>query len=63
VEAFQRCYSRPPTAEEGRKTKAFIDRFLATAEESGIEQERARILALTSFCQSLISSAEFRYLN
>lgn len=63
TEAFQRCYSRPPTAEEGRKTKAFIDRFLATAKESGMEEDRARILALTTFCQSLISSAEFRYLN
>lgn len=63
TEAFQRCYSRPPTAEEGRKTKAFIERFLATAKESGMEEDRARILALTTFCQSLISSAEFRYLN
>lgn len=62
-EAFYRCYSRPPTEEEGLKTKAYIDKFLAMAKESGLSVEEARNLALTTFCQSLISSAEFRYLN
>ncbi len=62
-EAFQRCYSRPPTAEEGRKTLAYVTRFLEKAQESGMNKEQARLLALTTFCQSLICSAEFRYLN
>lgn len=62
-EAFYLCYSRPPTSEEGQRTKEYIERFLATADESGLSQDEARLLALTTFCQSLISSAEFRYLN
>jgi cytochrome c553 len=63
TEAFYRCYSRPPTEAEVKKTKAYIERFLETAQTSGMDPESARILALTTFCQSLISSAEFRYLN
>lgn len=62
-EAFRRCYSRPPSAEEARKTQAYVERFLKTAAESGMELNQARALALTTFCQSLICSAEFRYLN
>ncbi|MEX2581277.1 MAG: PSD1 and planctomycete cytochrome C domain-containing protein [Verrucomicrobiales bacterium] len=62
-EAFHRCYSRPPTAEESRETLAYVQRFLATAQKSGMPPEEARRLALTTFCQSLVSSAEFRYLN
>ncbi|MEM7699289.1 MAG: PSD1 and planctomycete cytochrome C domain-containing protein [Verrucomicrobiota bacterium] len=61
--AFYLAYSRPPTPEEGRKTGAYIERFLDTAKESGLSEQEARQLALTTFCQSLISSAEFRYLN
>jgi len=62
-EAFYRCYSRPPTEEERRRTDEYVERFLATARESGMETRKARLLALTTFCQSLIASAEFRYLN
>jgi hypothetical protein len=61
--AFYLAYSRPPTEEEGRKTKAYFERFLETAKETGVADVDARYLALSSFCQSLISSAEFRYLN
>ena len=61
--AFYLAYARPPTAEEGRKTAAYIERFLATAKASEIPESEARFLALTTFCQSLLSSAEFRYLN
>lgn len=63
AEAFYRCYSRPPTEEEGKRTREYIERFLETALEEGMSTDEARILALTTFCQSLISSAEFRYLN
>jgi hypothetical protein len=63
TEAFYRCYSRPPTKEEGRRTLEFITRFLEVAEGEGHSTDEARILALTTFCQSLIGSAEFRYLN
>jgi cytochrome c553 len=62
-EAFLRTFSRPPTEAEGIETKAFIDRFLAVAKDQGLPDEQARLLALTSFCQSLLCSAEFRFLN
>jgi hypothetical protein len=61
--AFQMTYSRPPTAEEARKTSAYFDRFLTTAKQTGMNEAEARRLALVTFCQSLLSSAEFRYLN
>ncbi|MCB1077988.1 MAG: DUF1553 domain-containing protein, partial [Verrucomicrobiae bacterium] len=61
--AFYLAYSRPPTEEEGRKTLAYFERFLATAKESGLSETDARRLGLVTFCQSLLSSAEFRYLN
>lgn len=63
IEAFRIAYSRPPTAEEGRKTAAYFERFRNVAKDGGMSQEEANLLALTSFCQSLISSAEFRYVN
>ena len=37
--------------------------FLKTARDGGMNQQEARYLALSTFCQSLLSSAEFRYLN
>ena len=61
--AFERAYSRPPTREEGIETGAYVQKFLAAAKESGMAPEKAGQLALATFCQSLISSAEFRYLN
>ncbi len=61
--AFYLCYSRPPTEEEGRKTKAYFERFIDTAKEGGMSQNEAGRLALVTFCQSLMSSAEFRYVN
>ncbi len=62
-EAFSRCYSRPPTEAESLETQKYIQRFLDAARSENMAPEQARILALTTFCQSLISSAEFRYLN
>jgi hypothetical protein len=62
-EAFYRAFSRPPTEAEGAEAKAFIDQFLTAAKSKGLSDDEARQLALTSFCQSLLSSAEFRYLN
>ncbi|NNE90713.1 MAG: DUF1553 domain-containing protein [Verrucomicrobiales bacterium] len=61
--AFYRCYSRPPTDEESRKTKAYFERFIATAKETGIDEQQARALAGSTFLQSLLSSAEFQYVN
>lgn len=61
--AFYLAYARPPTDEETRKTSAYLERFLEVAETEGLAKEDARRLAFTTFCQSLLSSAEFRYLN
>jgi len=61
--AFFLAYSRPPTEEEKRKTSAYFTRFHEVATSSGIDPEQARLLALSSFCQALFSSAEFRYLH
>ena len=61
--AFYLCYSRPPTQEEGIHTRAYIERFLEVAKAENLSVEKSRYMALTTFCQSLISSAEFRYLN
>jgi cytochrome c553 len=62
-EAFYRAFSRPPTEAEAAEAKTFIEAFLATAKAQGMPDAEARLLALTSFCQSLLASAEFRYLN
>ncbi len=61
--AFNLAFSRPPTEEEARKTKAFFDRFVAAAVEEGYRNDEAGYLALTSYCQTLLAGAEFRYLN
>jgi len=62
-EAFYRCFSRPPTEAELLETQTYIQRFLETAQKESLSEEETRLLALTTFCQALISSAEFRYLN
>ena len=62
-EAVYRAFSRPPTEAEAAEAKTFIEAFLATAKAQGMPDAEARLLALTSFCQSLLASAEFRYLN
>ena len=62
-EAFFRAFSRPPTSDEAAEAKAFVEEFLAKAKAEGLPDSEARLLALTGFCQSLLASAEFRYLN
>jgi len=62
-EAFYRAYSRPPTEAETLATQQYVERFLAAAAGESLGPEEARLLALTTFCQSLLASAEFRYLN
>lgn len=62
-EAFYRSYSRPPTEAETVATQQYVERFLEAAKGENLSAEEARLLALTTFCQSLLASAEFRYLN
>ena len=51
------------TAGEVRSASRFFEAFLAKAEEKSWSHEKAMRLATTTFCQSLIASAEFRYLQ
>lgn len=62
-QAFELAYSRPPTQAEGEGAKAFFERFLAAAEADGKSPDEAKRLAFTSFCQSLLASAGFSYLD
>ncbi len=50
--AFVLCFNRPPDPIESAKSLAFIEQTRATADEE---------TALTTFCQSLLASAEFRF--
>ncbi|MCP4786402.1 MAG: DUF1553 domain-containing protein [Fuerstiella sp.] len=61
--AFLGAYGRPPTDGEMRTTVQFFNRFLAAATKETGDREQAERLFLSSFCQSLLSSAEFRFLN
>ncbi|MEM8954756.1 MAG: PSD1 and planctomycete cytochrome C domain-containing protein [Verrucomicrobiota bacterium] len=61
--AFLTVYSRPPTEEEGRRAKKYFDRFMAEARMEDASVEEAGKMAMASFCQALLGSAEFRYLD
>ena len=61
IAAFYRVYSRPPTAEEMSKASAFYQRFVELAKEGTDNPNEAAFKALTNFCQSLFSSADFLY--
>ncbi|MEO0413456.1 MAG: PSD1 and planctomycete cytochrome C domain-containing protein [Verrucomicrobiota bacterium] len=63
VTAFIYAYSRYPSEAEGEATKAYFEKFIPMAIESGKSREEATRLAVVTFCQSLLSSAEFQYLN
>jgi len=63
--AYQLAFARPPTADELTAIKSFWIRF-SQQTAGGNSQEardRAQLAALSAFCQSLMASAEFRYLN
>jgi hypothetical protein len=62
VQAFLVAYGRRPTEAEVASSTAFFERFVAAARER-MGEEPARNLAFATFCQSLLASAEFRYLN
>jgi hypothetical protein len=57
-QAFVLTYGRPPTSGERSATASFFKSF----EASGTDRER-RHETLSAFCQSLLASAEFRYLD
>jgi len=63
IAAFYLVYSRPPTPEEVRKASVFYQRFVELAKEDTDNPNEAAFQALTNFCQSLFSSADFLYVN
>ena len=56
--AYRRALTRPPTATERDRALAFLRGFAARA--GGIDPAHA---AWSGFCQALLASAEFRYLD
>jgi hypothetical protein len=54
--AFQLAFARSATNEEQTRTIAFLA-------ECNTDGKAARLQAWTTFCQALLASAEFRYLN
>jgi hypothetical protein len=59
VRAFQWCYGRPPDAEEEKRALDFLYEGRSLDEASDDSPPRAWI----SFCQALLSTAEFRNLD
>jgi hypothetical protein len=60
-EAFLRCYSRPPTAQEQAAALVFLEGYRREATRNrafGAARERE---AWSAFCQALFASAEFQY--
>lgn len=61
--AFLKAYCRPPTSNEMQATVLFYRRFVsAAAKESGNRQQVGRMF-LSTVCQGILCSAEFRFLN
>jgi hypothetical protein len=62
--AYRRTLSRTPNESEMNDAVSFVQAATATAQagesKSGQQSQRT---AWTAFCQSLLASAEFRYLN
>ncbi len=65
--AYELAFGREPTSQEKTAISNFWMRFpQQIAKSSGNSKEakeRAEFAAMSAFCQSLIASAEFRYLN
>ncbi len=61
--AFKLAYGRLATAPEVEQAKAFLRHFTGAAAREGAERKRAEFRALSAFCQGLLISAEFRFLN
>jgi hypothetical protein len=60
--AFQLAYGRDHTAVEGQAIRQFFADFIKK-QSTRTSPEQARNAALSAFAQSLLASAEFRYLN
>jgi hypothetical protein len=66
--AYHLAFSRAPTPEELTAIRTFWMTFptkveTGSSKNSQQHKDKAQKLALTTFCQALLASAEFRYLN
>jgi hypothetical protein len=61
--AYQLAYSRLPRADELQKTQYFFDQYLAGTDDGSRRSQYYRGNAMSAFCQALLCSAEFRYLD
>ena len=61
--AFVRTYGRPASEGEIQATLKFFRSFVPAATQEVGDKAEAERMFLTAFCQGLLTSAEFRYLN
>ena len=61
--AFQLAFGRPPSQGELQATNRFFESFNAAEAARSQGKDRLGKAALVAFCQGLLGSAEFRYLN
>jgi hypothetical protein len=61
--AFVEAFAREPSQSEMTRSKGFLNEFVEAAVSKEPDESARRLLAWQSFCQALIASAEFRYLN
>ena len=61
--AYQLVYARPPKADELEKTQLFLNKYIAGTDDNSQRSQYYRDNAMSTFCQALLCSAEFRYLD
>ena len=61
--AFAIAFSRPATNQEVDAALAYMRNFIVRVGPDSQNRQKTERLALITFCQSLLISAEFRYLN
>ncbi len=61
--AFLQAFGRPPTSGEYKNTIDFYQAYVPSVTQKTGDKQKAETQFLTYFCQGLLSSAEFRYLN
>ena len=61
--AFQLCFARKASFNEILAAKELYQRFYSSADLKGKDSKTKATIALSSICQALFSTAEFRYLN
>ena len=61
--AYLRAYSRPPTSAETQKALGYVAAYAARLPSTVTDSAKRTEMAWTSFCQLLLASNEFIYVN